>query len=201
MRSLSWDANTKQAADEYASLRQKVLVKKERQSLEGQLSSLIRIEGKTMSCKVRCVCAFVFGSRYRTRAPGCLTRPIVGNRGQVPAQESGSAQFTPRVVRADASPRLPRYTASQKSKIRKKIGDLKKSRHFFFPERKRERGQLTQIRNSRNISFLSTPSALPAGARSYSLHWRCLLSQRQYLVLLVCVVARHRKPSTHGSRS
>lgn len=41
-----------QAADVYSELRRKVLVKKERQSLEGQLSSLIRIEGNTMSCKV-----------------------------------------------------------------------------------------------------------------------------------------------------
>ncbi|CAN0214269.1 unnamed protein product [Scytosiphon promiscuus] len=39
------------AADAYAELKKKVLVKKERQSLEGQLTSLIRIEGNTMSCK------------------------------------------------------------------------------------------------------------------------------------------------------
>ncbi|CAM9726337.1 unnamed protein product [Pylaiella littoralis] len=40
------------AADVYAELRRKVEVKKQRQSLEGQLSSLIRIEGNNMSCKV-----------------------------------------------------------------------------------------------------------------------------------------------------
>lgn len=40
----------------YAELRRKVEVKKQRQSLEGQLSSLIRIEGNNMSCKVSCYC-------------------------------------------------------------------------------------------------------------------------------------------------
>lgn len=44
-----------QAADVYAELRKKVLVKQERQSLESQLCSLIRIEGDGMSCKVMCL--------------------------------------------------------------------------------------------------------------------------------------------------
>ncbi|CAM9136475.1 unnamed protein product [Ectocarpus sp. 12 AP-2014] len=39
------------AAEAYHELKKKVLVKKERQSLEGQLSSLICIEGNSMSCK------------------------------------------------------------------------------------------------------------------------------------------------------
>ena len=42
-----------QAAEVYAELRKKVVVKQQRQSLESQLCSLIRIEGESMSCKVR----------------------------------------------------------------------------------------------------------------------------------------------------
>lgn len=42
-----------QAAEVYAELKKKVVVKQQRQSLESQLCSLIRIEGGSMSCKVR----------------------------------------------------------------------------------------------------------------------------------------------------
>lgn len=42
-----------QTAEVYAELKKKVLVKQERQTIEGKLCSLIRIEGGDMSCKVR----------------------------------------------------------------------------------------------------------------------------------------------------
>lgn len=50
---------TSQASEVYAELRKKVLMKQERQCLEGQLCSLLRIGGDTMSTKVSSRTRFV----------------------------------------------------------------------------------------------------------------------------------------------
>eukprot|EP00904_Undaria_pinnatifida_P000811 jgi/Undpi1/10730/HiC_scaffold_29.g13178.m1 len=69
------------AADVYAELRKKVLVKQERQSLESQLCSLIRIEGDGMSCK----------AEEHVRRLASELEPLQGNAATFGSQRTGLA--------------------------------------------------------------------------------------------------------------
>lgn len=57
----------------YAELKKKVQVKKQRQQLEGQMCSLIRIERDEMSCKVRVCLAFDAHIKLINHTPSVYT--------------------------------------------------------------------------------------------------------------------------------